>query len=231
MKKVNPYLDFHRTPGKKLVINPFSFPASAGGLALIGHTYGVAGTGTGDGYTTPSIDTTGSNCIFVAVAHFVITPGTVTDSYGNTWTQLTEYSGGNDKVYIVYCFNPTVGSGHTFTLHGSNVFGNLAVSAWSGLATSPFDVENGNGGTDPLSTGSITPSQANTLVISALSSNGAGTYTINSGFTITDQCSVDGSARGVAMAYSVLASATATNPSWGTGGGFDCAASIASFKY
>lgn len=31
MKKVNPYLDFHRTPGNKLVINPFIFPVSAVG--------------------------------------------------------------------------------------------------------------------------------------------------------------------------------------------------------
>ena len=110
----------------------------------------IAHTATGSAGTTSGINTTGANLIVVTVAYD--TQSGVSDSNGNTWTALTAQSGsqdGNARMY--YCFNPTVGAGHTFT--SAQGYGAICVSAWSGAATSPQDQQNGQyNGPSPTST-------------------------------------------------------------------------------
>lgn len=218
-----------------MIINPFLFPVAGGGPSLIAST--IVGGGA-SGVTSSGIDTTGANFIVVGVVYYNLgTPSSpaLTDNKSNTWTALTSQTAATGKTLLYYCFGPTVGSGHTFSFGGNNVYSSIAVSAWSGIATSPFDVENGatnNVGTS-LSTGSITPSQNNTLLISCLGDTSIGTISINSGFTISGTVAYSaGNFYGLSMAYKVLSAIAATNPQWSTtGAGVELLATIASFKY
>ena len=76
----------------------------------------------GAGGSTGSVDTTGAT-ILIAVG--VADSGTpsITDSKGNTWNSLTQV-GGSFPTYhrcrLYYVENPTVGTGHTFTVAGTN---------------------------------------------------------------------------------------------------------------
>jgi len=203
----------------------------------------IASVGTNGGtndVTSGSINTTGANLLVVSVSWYnpIDPTPTLTDSKSNTWTALTTRSGGNISNKIYYCYGGTVGTGHTFTWSGSTIYPSINVSAWSGISASPFDVENGAGTASSwasLSTGSVTPSQANTLVIAALGfeNNVGGTISIGSSFTITDTVPYAGGAgEGSAMAYVVLASSSAQNPAWATSvNSISGAAAIAVFKY
>lgn len=205
---------------------------AAAGPSLIAHT-ALAGTG-----PTSAIDTTGANLLVIAVSTFKSNTS-VSDNKSNTWTPLTRWpsSGGGDNwIRLFYCHGGTVGTGHTFSVTSGDA-PSLAVYAFSNIAASPFDQENGShnlGSQTTISTGSITPSQANTVLISALCtySNDFSTATIDNGFTFTDSAR-DVFNMTVAIAYKIVTSASATNVTWtypaGVGGGF--AASITSFKY
>lgn len=211
----------------------------AGGGAPAGFTLiaDVASAGV-NAQTTSVRDTTGANFIAVVVFQFSgVTIGTLTDSKSNTWTGLTAKTGANAYVRIYYSTSPTVGSGHTFTYdNGTFILGGLGVQAWSGANVSPFDVENGATETislTSLQTGSVTPSQDNSLIITGLAMNGAGTSgtSINGGYTITMNFDdIGGVHIGGAMAYLVQTSAAATNPTWSWTTGADAAAVIAVFK-
>lgn len=201
----------------------------------------IANTGAGDtidSVTTSSINTTGANLIVVNTAWYNgVGDPTLSDSKINSWTGLTgRLSGANESQRLFYCFNPTVGSGHTFTLAGSTTAPAIGVSAWSGAGTSPFDQQNGatNLGASTLSTGSVTPGQDNELVISGIcvTNNGGGAVSINGGFTITNTVAFSsGNHEGVSMAYLIQTTATAANPQWNATNSADSlTASIATFK-
>lgn len=221
---------------------PFGFWKATGGgppatPALIAHT-GI--TGTPSGTTTVPIDTTGANFMAVGVATFPGgTGGTLTDSKGNTWTPLTQpTSAGLNAVQIFYCYGGTVGTLHTFTYTGVNVYSAVTVQAWSNMASSPFDVQNSFGLSSSSSTiqpGSVTPSQANSVIITALGNenNSAGTISIDSGFTISDSIAFNpGTAEGCSLAYKILTASAANNPTWNlTNTAGAATSSIAVFKY
>lgn len=189
--------------------------------------------------TTGSLDTTGATLLVVVLAYYSGDPPTLTDNKGNTWTPLTEYTTGFDVANrIYYCANPTVGAGHTFT--GTSVsFGLifLAVSSFSGVSTtSPFDVQNGNQTTSivsSISTGSVTPSEDNELVIIGVGSSATlGPYTANGGFTVV-QYNVNSypTNYGGGLGYLIQTTAAAANPTWTFGGNSAyTVASIATFK-
>jgi hypothetical protein len=175
------------------------------------------GEALGGGGTTTAIDTTGANFL-------VVTPGgnysggAVTDSYGNSWAGLNiatnMFSG---QAQIFYARNATVGTGHTFSISGGDL--SVAVTAWSGSAASPFDVQ--NAANNSVQPGSITPTNNNELLITATVD--AGTYIetgIDSGFAISDAVAgAPGSSYAIAQAYLVQTSAAAVNPTWTGGGG------------
>lgn len=202
----------------------------------------TTGAGGQNGGTTASIDTTGAS-LLVAVcggdppaSNF-----TVSDSKGNTWTALTEASGGgfpNGRMY--YVANPTVGTGHTFTLGGTNIYAGIEVASFSGItSTSPFDQQNGvagsaaDGGTATAQPGSITPSENNELVVAGICVSDSSTVTINSGMTVAPGQIpyAGGSNPTIAIAYIVQTTAAAINPTWdGWAGTAGAAFTIASFK-
>ncbi len=192
-----------------------------GGPTLLSHAAGVA--------ATAPIDTTGASLIVACTSangtNFSSTPS-------NTWTHVGSYNAGQNELNIFYCEAPSTSSTQTFAC--SDAFASLAVSAWSGTASNPFDQVNGATQPVPVQSGSITPSQANTLVI-AFHAGQATSYAIDSGYAITDSVSFTGGINySCAMAYIILTSATAQNPTWtgsGMGGGTLSAPGIASFKY
>lgn len=172
------------------------------------------------GGTTTGIDTTGADLIVVYVSstHFGSNPS-LSDSKGNTWTALTRYSdsGGDVSIKGFYCVAPSVGSGHTFTVSGSYMYASIAVVGLVGAkATSPFDQEAGSAASGTsLSPGSVTPSEGNEIVLSALNVNPAATASIDGGFTVLGyKALVGGSSLGIALAYLIQTSATAANPAW-----------------
>ncbi len=191
---------------------------------LIANTDGVNVSG--------SIDTSGSNLIVLAVCGESI--DTVSDSKFNTWIPLTQYSNGGVDTFVTiyYCYNPTVGAGHTFT--NSRSYGWIGVEAFDNSASSPFDQENGAGGNGITSKqgGSVTPSLNKELIISAVGNGGsASTQLINSGFTKTNGTdAVSGINYGGALSYKIQTTLGAENPTWSWAGSATGTVANATFK-
>jgi hypothetical protein len=200
-------------------------------IALIANT--TVSAAAGATATTGAIDTTGANFLCIAASNygFNSATATITDSKGNTWTALTNYSASNANIAIWYSKNPTVGTGHTFSGTGSYI--SLFVSAWSGVdTTAPFDVENGagNASCNSLQPGSITPAANGSLLITALSDNDVQTLSINSSFTILNQQRNNSYATG-GHAYLIQTTAAAINPLWTAASGLNYrSVTIAAFK-
>lgn len=214
----------------------FTVAGGGGGPTLIAHTGTAAGV---NGGTTSSIDTTGANFAVIAVCWYdaVTASPTISDSNSNTWTALTRTETNDTGVRFYYTQGGTFGTGHTFTASGTSTYAAIFVQAWSTVASTPFDVENGGTAfvTTTIQPGSVTPSQANTIVITATADNDSGLVpsSINSSFTISDTVAVNtGTNVGGGMAYKVLTAASAQNPTWTYSGSFnDASARIATFKY
>lgn len=191
-----------------------------------------------NGFSSGAIDTTGATLLVVAIGNytgFSVTP-TLSDSKGNTWSQLTAKTHGETRSVLYYCASPTVGSGHTFTIAGNSTYAAICVSAFSGAHSSPFDTENGSAwnGTS-AQPGSVTPSEDSALVVSGLSLRGlyatGQSASINSGFTISDESlGVDLQSLHCALAYAIQTTATAVNPTWSWGTSDAFATTIAVFK-
>lgn len=195
-------------------------------FALVAHT--IAGSTSNAPITTSGIDTTGASLLVVEITDFTGGSTTLTDNKGNTWvgrTAKSDSGGGRCRIYD--CVTPTVGPGHTFTATpaGTSV-PSIGVMAWSGSAVSPFDRENGTGAS--LSPGSVTPAADNALVIQALDHEAAaGAVSISGSYTISDSIGiVGGSHFGSSFAYWVQTTATATNPTWTTGGAATLSSSV-----
>ena len=112
--------------------------------ALIAHRVDSLGP---NGGTGASLNTTGANIIFVLEAFSNnSSAGTLTDSKGNTWSQLTKQgTGGSGATVLWYAKNAIVGPGHTFTITGNSTYSAIAVAAFSGgTIASPFDIQNGH---------------------------------------------------------------------------------------
>lgn len=202
-------------------------------FALIANAAAAGGT---NATTTSSINTTGANLIVIAVASYAVASvPVITDSNSNTWTNIINTaSAANGRASLFYCLNPTVGAGHTFTATRTGGYQNLAVVAFSGAkATSVTDQSNGatTGAATALATGSITPSEDNELIVSALCFNAVNTIAIDSGMTISNQVNyVSGVNFGIMCAYKIQTTAAAINPSASWGTSTQAEISIASFK-
>lgn len=180
--------------------------------------------------TTSSIDTTGAD-LLVAVVAGNVDPLTVSDNKSNTWTGLTQQTqSGSLLGRLFYVRGGTVGTGHTFDAGAS--FRTVGVLAFSGSATSPFDQQNGATGSSALSTGSITPTEDNELVIAGWAlGNDANTFSVSGSFTVqVANTAVSGVTYGAALAYLIQTTAAAANPALTWSGGGASAAMIASFK-
>ena len=219
-------------------INGLTIVSGAGpSLIYVGSNAGILQSSV----TTAAIDTTGCDFISVFVSYYSLslpTGPSVTDSKSNTYTIGTIYSVTNGAAVVEFrCEAPTVGSGHTFTASGTDLYGCIGAIAFTGMASTAFDQTAGaasSGGTT-RQPGSITPSQANTILVSALgyNENASGSVSINSGFTeIITLPSRSGEVLGLHVAYKVMTAATATNPTWTSTGTFgESGANQVSYKY
>lgn len=172
---------------------------------------------------TSAIDTTGATLLVVATIWLTNAgPPTITDSKSNVWgVGLTEQhvvDGLDSRVKLFYVWNPVVGSGHTFTSTLNSSFPAIAVLAFSGtsILADPFGAENGTVQTGAnvltIQAGPVTGRQ---VVVTAVSNIAAiSSYSIDSGFTITDQAAlVGGTSTGYGMAYKVSAIGS-QDPTW-----------------
>lgn len=196
----------------------------------------VSGALGANGGTSSDINTTGANFIVVAAAWYNGHDSDITfsDSKGNSYTQLTATSVTDALSTRLYWYQGTnVGSGHNFTTAGTSIFASIAVIAFNNIASSPFDLQSAASSSTASTQqpGSITPSQANTVLISGMgaSSSIAVSASINSSFTIQENLV---SLISAAIAYKILFASTPTNPTWDVTNPTNAiGATIASFKF
>jgi hypothetical protein len=179
----------------------------------------LSGTNSG-GTTTGAIDTTGATRLVISVcSHLGTAAPTVFDSKSNTLVPRTVQNGAAERIQLFDCFNPTVGSGHTFSATGTNTFASVGVQAFAGGGA--FSVENGNVGNGvSMFAGSVVVPTAG-LAVTAIGADLADTYAVGSNFVISDQLPFSSSNYfGQAMAYLLSSTAQTVNPPW-TGGPAD----------
>lgn len=192
-------------------------------ISLVTH---VGANGSATGVTTAGVNTTGATTIFLAVAALSTASAAVavSDSKSNKYYLLSTQAiaGSNGQIQIYFCNNPTVGSGHTFTVSGTSIFASICAAVFSG-GFSAYEKISGATATSvqTIQPGSITPSANGELLITALGegtgATGSTSNSIDSSFTITDQIHYStGSYFGASLAYLVQATAAAVNPTWTT---------------
>jgi hypothetical protein len=204
---------------------------------IVHAAYGFA-SNTG-GTTGSSWDTTGADIIFVEISWY--SSGGVTaalsDSKSNTWTVVnTRTSADSNSNRLYYCASPcSVGSGHTFTvtdgIGGLGVlYPSLAILAMSGSNASQSPTETGATGSSALSTGSFTPGDADSLIVTSVGTGGT-SHSVGGGFTAQSVDNVGGVSLGSGIAYLVQSGGpSAVNPAWSWTGGGTGATTIAAFQ-
>jgi hypothetical protein len=211
--------------------NPPSGASPAWNLTAVAHVGCAPSSGTS---TSAAINTTGANLIVFAASG---TSGlTVSGSKSNAWVTTAspqQTDGGAVGTIFAYRINPTVGSGHTFTVNSTFCSGN--VQAWATTSGTPSLGTNApapNAGgyqSSPATSPSITPGQSGALVLCSLGvHNTAGTPTVSGSFTSLDPQSATGPL-GSDMAYLVQASAAAITATWTLSTASEMATIIASF--
>ena len=204
---------------------------SQGAIALVNHTWNGAPTNV----TTTAMNCSGANLATIVVVDFNqdATSGTMTSNPSNTWHALTNSTdGGTNDTAVWYAEGLSANSTMTFTYSGGS-FPAIFVACWSGAkSSSAFDQQNQNFGTPPLTTGSVTPSENNELVIAGVTTAQATeTFSIDGGFTKTDESPlVAATNEGGAMAYLIQTTATIADPVWTLANSTGSAAAIATFK-
>lgn len=179
---------------------------------------------------TDPIDTTGANLIVVGISTLFAATG-MSDSKGNTWTQLTPQAGGSAWVTQFYCANPTVGSGHTFT--SPDPLSVIGVVAVSGANASPFDQESGSatGSATSIQPGSLTPGTNGSLICTAVNDGFTTGLSLDSGFTYLTGLYTRSGNYGGGFGYLIQNPAAPINPTWAwTSGASGAATSMAVFK-
>lgn len=201
-------------------------PCLWGQISLIAHAANAATSANGTA-TTSAQNGTGANFIAACVTTYSAscTGATVSDSINGTWsthgTNYSNSSGSTSNSCLWYKANASVNSSMTVSAVLTGGYAQVAAAWFSNVATSsPLDQEAGKGTTSTTTDqpGSITPGQANELLLSCTGrqSQFTGSATVSgSGFSVTDSivgASPNGQATG--MAYVVQTSATAANPTW-----------------
>ena len=203
---------------------------SVGSINLVAHAIG-SGQNQAD---TSAIDTTGATLLVAAIAYYG-TSGlpSFAGSKNNSWTALDAYFGGDGVLILYYCKNPVVGTNHSFSASATNMYGSLAVAAFSGTDTiANADGNNGAGAssTSSISSGSISPSDDGELIISACLRVGNSAAPSAAGFTLTDS---NTSALNfcVGLGYKLQTTAAPVSATWQSNVAANrMAATIAAFK-
>lgn len=176
--------------------------------------------GQNGGTSATSFSSASADTIFLTVASNNTNALTVSDSKGNTWTLIRSQDNGFGIMNYLYRTDTpaVVGSSHTFTVTGTSTFASISITCFAGGATSSIDDQENSAGTifsQTIQPGSITPSEANTLIITGITAtdDNREPTTINSSFTVATSRSAP-SGLNVGIAYLVQGSAAAVNPTW-----------------
>lgn len=204
---------------------------SGGGIA-VGTTNQCAG-GANSAVIGP-ITTTG-NFAIVSVSVATTITASVADTNGNTYTPLTRQVQGPDG-QMFYSKNYASGS-NTVTVTASGVgFVGACLVTFSGLTTSaPFDQESGTTAT-PVTTiqpGALTPSAANSLIVTSLTHASSLLVSIGGSATFTMAGSIAlsaGTNYANDVAYLIQTTAASVNPLWTVDSADQLAAEMAVFK-
>lgn len=224
-KPINPFLDFYDTPD--MIFNSQIFGGGAApGPGLIASTK-MAAANSG---TSPGINTTGADLIVIVVADYQpAAASNISDSLGNIWTSLSISTAAPvARCRILYCSNPIVGAGHTFsaTSPGSDTFPCIGVAAFSGYPLFDVDGSNLGGNGTVLDSGPVLPTGP-CIVVAALSYL-ATSAVIDNGFTVIE-VSNDLAGFRMGMAYKI-STATSTKGTWSWSTPEWMASKAASFK-
>ncbi len=208
-------------------------------ISLVGHVGKVAATS-----TTVGFNSTGAT-LLVIIAHYYYVPASYTfsDTYGNTWHQLSVYGHAGDAVAVMaYSYDKagaalSLGANHYFTIASDGIynFQGLTVSAWKGTLANhvdPFYAENGGTfGASPRQPGNLAAYAAGDLFISGCSEGNSKAYgpSINGSWVITDSI-YDGADMGGGHAYLLAPDTNSVNPTWTYTGSTQLCANIATFK-
>lgn len=186
------------------------------------------------GGTSAAIDTTGADLIIFAAVQDFAAAFTVSDNQGNTYTDTAmgiSTGNGDAKTALFVCFSPTTSATHTFTI-GGGTFHQAAniLAVRSGLSLDVTATSTNNTASTTIAPGSVTPSSSPAMVISIVGASGApgGSFSIDSGMTISDQ---NGGANHyfVALAYKFQSSAAAISPTWTASGSCSMGATASTF--
>lgn len=190
----------------------------ATGIALVAAADANTGTANSSTMDTYAMDSTGADFIAVYVSCNEGVGGslpTLSDSYGNTWTYAAARPGGaswNGAFY--YCFSPSVGTGHTFTVTNSGgSFSGICAAAFSGGITA-FD-QRASPGPPSSAPGTITAAGSPALYLAGITANEDPTgFTINDGFTRAAKSVSVGFHIGGDLAYRIDSTAAAAAPTF-----------------
>jgi hypothetical protein len=137
------------------------------------------------------VDTTGVDLITIGVCSADSAGATPpdADSKGNAYTLAKTKSNslGGSRAAIYYKQNPTVGSGHYWSLTTTGHYYSIAVRCWSGSVSSPLDTSSGDGqsttGATTCALTSVTPTVDNCLVLAAWAINESVGYSVTAPLT------------------------------------------------
>ncbi len=199
----------------------------------------TAGTASG---TSSAVNASGAK-LFVATIGCYTNSGAancnaVSDSSSNTWTRIATGDTVNSfQINMFYVISPTTTASHTFSFAcggTGNCFAAMEVQAWTESGTPVFDQNSFNHSlTTSTTTGSITPTGNNSLIVSGAMYDGASgsAFSVDSGLTITNQQQLaSGVSEGGAMGYLQQTTAAAINPTWSASTASTFIAGIANFK-
>jgi hypothetical protein len=166
-----------------------------------------------------SINTTGANLILVTLGSNGGGIPTTSDALANTWVQVPSAS----LTSVVYCSVPTVTGADTFgvlALNGASYNIGISAAAFSGgnASCTPNVYSAGSYLTaTTVQPGSITPTYTDVLLITsnACHSTSGAVPTVDSGFTALSVLHSDSTGwSGAGLAYKIMATPSAINPTW-----------------
>ncbi len=205
-----------------------SCPSTSGGVwNLFGHATSGSTSAT---VTVGPFDSTCADLIVVSVNQdATVAAGAVTDNKGNG-----TYTGSPANIHslhsMFYIRPTTVGTGHTITYTvGAASFPSVQVAAFSGSVSSPLDTygEDSAAGNADVTNATLDPPPTTPVADKELFVVGGGagaiatcTFSINSGFTITDQFGGSSVDYNGMMSYFVQPTAALLNPQITCTGGF-----------
>jgi len=190
-------------------------------IVRVSHT--VAGATSGNTVTTSAISSTGANlgiaCGAEAYNNYGGTVGTLTDSQGNTWIQMSNTGVAPYYGSIACFYSPLIHTGSDTVSYSGLAPVAVSIAFYSGVASGPdqqsaSSLATGNG-LSPVATGNLNPTNNDELIFSAMV---GGTEILSSvsavPLGIIDAVQFTSTNPYLADADQIQTTATAINPTW-----------------